>query len=614
MDAAEQERTFDGRLFAQDLSNAPGVYRMYGAGDAVLYVGKAANLRKRVASYFRDDLPSRRIGHMVKQIVRMEVTVTRTEAEALILENQLIKSLKPRYNILLRDDKSYPYLVITDETWPRIAFHRGARTLAGTYFGPYPSVNAVRATLDLMQKIFRLRTCEDAVFRNRSRPCLQHQIGRCSAPCVGLIGTRDYDAAIKRAALFLNGRSGELVDDLTRAMEEASQRLEFEQAAGLRDTVAAIRTVQAKQYVEGEQVDMDVLAVAMEAGTACVMVLSFRNGMSFGTRSHFPKCNGAESPEEVLSAFLAQHYLERTPPRELVLSHAVEDLGLLEKVLSETGGRKVEIKHQVRGERARYLAMAMQNAQMALATERHGKQAQLHRLQDLQRLLGLDAAPQRIECFDISHTQGEATVASNVVFDAEGAVPGQYRRFNIEGITPGDDYAAMQQALSRRFKRALEQGVLPDVLLIDGGEGQLAQARGVMAELGIDGRAVHLVGVAKGVARKPGDETLILPDGRQLKPGAASPALQLIQQVRDEAHRFAITGHRGRRQKARDTSTLERIEGIGAKRRAKLLKHFGGLSGLKGAGVEEIARVDGINRALAERIYAQLHGIDRVPG
>lgn len=614
MQEAEQERIFDGRLFAQDLSNAPGVYRMYGAGDAVLYVGKAANLRKRVASYFRDDLPSRRIGHMIKQIRRMEVTVTRTEAEALILENQLIKSLKPRYNILLRDDKSYPYLVITDETWPRIAFHRGARTLAGTYFGPYPSVNAVRATLDLMQKIFRLRTCEDAVFRNRSRPCLQHQIGRCSAPCVGLVGARDYAADIQRAALFLNGRSAELVDDLTRAMEEASQRLEFEQAASLRDTIAAIRTVQAKQYVEGEQVDMDVLAVAMEAGTACVMVLSFRNGMSFGTRSHFPKCNGAESPEEVLSAFLAQHYLERTPPRELVLSHAVEDGELLEKVLSETGGRKVEIKHQVRGERARYLAMAMQNAQMALATERHGKQAQLHRLQDLQRMLGLAAPPQRIECFDISHTQGEATVASNVVFDAEGAVPGQYRRFNIDGITPGDDYAAMQQALSRRFKRALEQGVLPDVLLIDGGEGQLAQARGVMAELGIDGQAVHLVGVAKGVARKPGDETLILPDGRQLKPGAASPALQLIQQVRDEAHRFAITGHRGRRQKARDTSTLERIEGIGAKRRAKLLKHFGGLSGLKGAGVEEIARVDGINRALAERIYAQLHGIDRVSG
>jgi excinuclease ABC subunit C len=394
-------------------------------------------------------------------------------------------------------------------------------------------------------------------------------------------------------------------------MEAASQRLEFEAAAHLRDTIAGIRTVQAKQYVEGDQVDMDVLAAVLEAGTACVMSLSFRNGMSFGTRAYFPKCNGAETAQEVLSAFIAQYYLERSPPRELVLSHAIEDQVLLETVLSQLGGRRVEIKSVVRGERARYLEMAMQNALSALATERHGKQAQQLRLRDLQTLLGLPETPGRIECFDISHTQGEATVASNVVFNSEGAVPGQYRRFNIEGITPGDDYAAMHQALSRRFKRALEQGIMPDVLLIDGGEGQLAQARAVLAELDIT--QVALVGVAKGVARKAGDETLILPDGHQLKPGADSPALQLIQQVRDEAHRFAITGHRGRRQKARDTSTLESIDGIGAKRRSNLLKHFGGLAGLKGAGVEEIARVEGINRALAERIYAQLHGLDSVP-
>ena len=605
------DSAFDGRLFAGDLSSAPGVYRMYAPDGSVLYVGKAANLKKRVASYFRDDLPSRRIAHMVKQISRMEVTVTRTEAEALILENQLIKSLKPRYNILLRDDKSYPYIVITEETWPRIAFHRGSRTLSGSYFGPYPSVTAVRTTLDLMQKIFKLRTCENAVFRNRSRPCLQHQIGRCSAPCVGLIGAREYDASIKRAGMFLNGRSKDLVDDLTRAMDEASQRLEFENAASLRDTIAGIRTVQAKQYVEGDQVDMDVLAAVIEDGTACVMSLSFRNGMSFGTRAYVPKCNGAERAEEVLSAFVAQYYLERPPPRELILSHAIEDQALLETVLSEFGRRRVEIKDSVRGERARYLAMAMQNAQLALATERHGKLAQRNRLHALQELLVMAEPPHRIECFDISHTQGEATVASNVVFNAEGAVPGQYRRFNINGITPGDDYAAMQQALQRRFKRALEQGVMPDVLLIDGGEGQLARARAVFAELGIT--SVVLVGVAKGAARKAGDETLILPDGREIKPGAESPALQLVQQVRDEAHRFAITGHRGRRQKTRDTSTLERIEGIGAKRRASLLKHFGGLPGLKGAGVEEIARVEGINQALAERIYAQLHGIDLVP-
>lgn len=601
---------FDGKLFCADLSTAPGVYRMYGEQDTVLYIGKAGNLKKRVSSYFREDLPSRRIQMMVRQIQRMEVTLTRTEAEALILENQLIKSLKPRYNVLLRDDKSYPYVLISDEAWPRISFHRGARSIAGNYFGPYPSVVSVRSTLDLMQKIFKLRTCEPAVFKNRSRPCLQHQIGRCSAPCVGLISPREYDASIKRASLFLNGRSGELVDDLTQSMEAASLRLEFEAAAQLRDTIAGIRTVQAKQYVEGEQVDMDVLAITMDGGSACVMSLSFRNGMSFGTRAYFPKCNGVESSAEVLSAFIAQYYLERTPPRELILSHAIDDQLLLETVLSQIGGRRVEIKSTVRGERARYVAMAMQNAVSALATERHGKQAQHQRVLALQAMLAMPEPPVRIECFDISHTQGEATVASNVVFNAEGAQPGQYRRFNIEGITPGDDYAAMHQALSRRFKRALEQGVMPDVLLIDGGEGQLTQARAVLAELAID--SVQLVGVAKGVARKAGDETLILPDGRQLKPGADSPALQLIQQVRDEAHRFAITGHRGRRQKTRDTSTLESIEGVGAKRRSSLLKHFGGLAGLKGAGVEEIVRVEGINRALAERIYAQLHGLDTV--
>jgi excinuclease ABC subunit C len=411
--------------------------------------------------------------------------------------------------------------------------------------------------------------------------------------------------------MFLQGRSNELVDELTRNMDAASQRLEFEQAAALRDTIASIRKVQAKQYVEGDQVDMDVLAVAMEGSTACVLCLSFRNGLSYGTRAYFPKCHGMETPAEVLSAFISQFYLERSPPKELIVSHPVEDQDLLQSVLSEIGKRKVEIKPNVRGERARFLDMAKHNAQLALATERHGKQAQQQRLVALQKLLGLDSPPQRIECFDISHTQGEATVASNVVFNEEGAVPGQYRRFNITDITPGDDYAAMHQALTRRFKRALEQGVMPDVLLIDGGEGQLTQARDVLSTLGIG--SVCLVGVAKGPERKAGEETLILPDGRHLKPGVDSQALQLIQQIRDEAHRFAITGHRGRRQKARDTSTLESIEGIGAKRRAGLLKHFGGLAGLKGAGVEEIARVEGINQALAERIYASLHGIDLVP-
>lgn len=348
------DNAFDGKLFVHDLSNAPGVYRMYGAEEVLLYVGKASNLKKRVANYFREDIESRRIALMVKQITRMEVTITRTESEALILENQLIKSLKPRYNILLRDDKSYPYIIISDETWPRISVHRGSRTKAGRYFGPYPSVVSVRDTLDLMQKIFRLRTCENAVFRNRSRPCLQHQIGRCSAPCVGLISPRDYDASIKQSALFLQGKSTELVDELTTNMVAASQRLEYEQAANLRDTISSIRKVQAKQYVEGDQVDMDVLAAVMNAGIACVMSLSFRNGLSYGTHAYFPKCNGAESVAEVLSAFVSQFYLERTPPKELILSHTIPDQMLLQNVLTDLGKRKIEIKSQVRGERARF--------------------------------------------------------------------------------------------------------------------------------------------------------------------------------------------------------------------------------------------------------------------
>jgi excinuclease ABC subunit C len=600
--------SFDGKAFVRDLTTAPGVYRMYAADDSILYVGKALSLKKRVGSYFLKAQTSTRIALMVAQIARMEITVTRTEAEALILENQLIKSLKPRYNVLLRDDKSYPFILITDETWPRLGFHRGPRAAPGRYFGPYPSVGAVRETLDLMQKLFRLRSCEDSVFRNRSRPCLQHQIGRCSAPCVGLVATRDYDAAVRRAGLFLDGRSDELVGELARSMETASARLDFEQAAQLRDQVAGIRKIQARQYVEGEQVEMDVLACAMEQGTACVLLLAFRNGMNLGTRSFFPKINGAETPEEVLTAFVSQYYLEQRPPREIVLSHAIDDVELLEKVLGTQAGRKVEIKSSVRADRARFLELAKNNAVLALATERSSSLAQRHRLESLQALLELPAPPQRMECFDISHTMGEATVASCVVFNEEGPVRGQYRRFNITGITPGDDYAAMHQALERRFKRAIEEGVLPDLLLIDGGAGQLAQASSVLADLGVTG--VVMIGVAKGEERRAGHEALVFPDGRELRPGAQSPGLQLIQQIRDEAHRFAITGHRGRRQKTRETSRLEDIAGIGPRRRAALLKHFGGLTGLKGAGAEEIARVAGINAALAARIYASLHGLE----
>jgi len=599
---------FDGREFVRDLTTAPGVYRMLAADGATLYVGKAMSLKKRVANYFRADQPSLRIATMVAQIAAIDVTVTRTPGEALLLENQLIKSLKPRYNVQLRDDKSYPYLLLTEETWPRVAFHRGPRARAGRYFGPYPGAGAVRETMDLMQKIFRLRSCEDSVFRNRSRPCLQHQIGRCSAPCVGLVAPRDYDADVRRAALFLAGRSNELVDELARGMDAASARLEFESAAALRDQIAGVRKVQARQHVEGEQVEMDVLACAMDAGSACVLLLSFRDGMNQGTRPFFPRLNGADTPEEVLGAFVGQYYLERKPPREIVLSHDIPDLELYEAAFSQSAGRKVELKPSVRGERARYLELAQRNAGHALQAQANSAAAQARRLRDLQELLSLPAAPARIECFDISHTMGEATVASCVVFDGDGPVRGQYRRFNIQGITPGDDYAAMRQALERRFKRAVEEGVLPDLLLIDGGAGQLQQASEVLAALGVAG--VAMVGVAKGEERRAGHEALVFPDGRELRPGAESPGLQLIQQVRDEAHRFAITGHRGRRAKVRETSRLEDIAGIGPRRRANLLKHFGGLAGLKLAGAEEIAGVAGVSTALAARIYASLHGLD----
>lgn len=599
---------FDGKAFAAGLSLAPGVYRMYASDDSLLYVGKAGALRRRVSSYFSNTPKTPRILSMLSQVARMDVTVTRTEAEALLLENQLIKSLAPRYNVLLRDDKSYPYVLLTQESWPRIAFHRGPRAVPGRYFGPYPSAGAVRETLNLMQKLFKIRNCEDSVFRNRSRPCLQYQIGRCSAPCVGLVEPAGYAESVRQAGLFLDGRSDELSGELSAAMEAASERLEFEEAARLRDLIGSIRSLQARQYVDGHAADLDVLACAMRGSSACVLLLAFRDGRNLGTRTFFPRTNGEESANEVLAAFVSQYYGEQTPPQEIILDREIPDAELIETALSTSAGRRVQLKWNVRSERAGYLDLARRNAEIALVTELTSQGAQTARSEALQELLGLAEPAQRIECFDISHTMGEATVASCVVFDANGPVRAQYRRFNITGIEPGDDYAAMHQAIERRFRRAVEEGgVLPDVLLIDGGAGQLAQARGVLADLGVD--SVVLVGVAKGEERRPGHETLVLADGREVRPGAASPALQLIQQVRDEAHRFAITGHRGKRQKARMTSKLEDIPGIGPRRRASLLKHFGGLAGLKAAGADEIARVEGINAALAERIYANLHGL-----
>ncbi|MCC7248250.1 MAG: excinuclease ABC subunit UvrC, partial [Lysobacter sp.] len=428
-DASTEREPFDGRAYARELTVAPGVYRMYALDDSLLYVGKAASLKKRVGSYFTKALPARTAA-MVSQIARMDVTVTRTPTEALLLENQLIKSLKPRYNVLLRDDKSYPNVLVTREAWPRIAFHRGPRSVPGRYFGPYPSVLAVRETLNLMQKIFRLRNCEDSVFRNRSRPCLQHQIGRCTAPCVGLVSAQDYAESVRRAALFLDGRSDELSAELTAAMEEASAALAFERAAGLRDQISAIRKLQARQYVDGQAADLDVIACAMQGAHACVVLLAFRDGRNLGTRSFLPKTNGADSAEEVLAAFVSQYYGEQPPPREIVLDRDIPDREWVEEALAAAAGRKVQIKTHVRAERAGYLDLVRRNAELTLAGELGSQAAQRARVESLREMLGLDEAPQRIECFDISHTMGEATVASCVVFDGEGPVRGQYRRYN----------------------------------------------------------------------------------------------------------------------------------------------------------------------------------------
>ncbi len=611
---SDEHVPFDGKAFVRDLTSAPGVYRMYAADDTLLYVGKAASLNKRVASYFNKALTIR-IATMVNQIARIEVSVTRTPAEALILENQLIKTLKPRYNVMLRDDKSYPYVLLTQEEFPRVALHRGPRAIPGKYFGPYPSVYSVRETLNFMHRLFKLRNCEDSVFRNRTRPCLQYQIGRCTAPCVGLIDAESYAHDAHRAELFLSGRSEELGRELTAEMEAASARLDFEGAARLRDLLTGVRKLQSHHSLGNDGNDTDVLACVLRNGHACVMLLSWRDGRNLGTRSFFPRLNGEDSAAEVLAAFVSQYYGDHPPPREIWLDQDIPERELIEEALNEASLHKVRLRTRFRGERAAQVDFVRRNADVALSSELASNAAQKARLDSLCELLGLEAPPHRIECYDISHTMGEATVASCVVFDENGPVRGQYRRFNIAGITPGDDYAAMRQVLTRRFKRAMDSlaegeapaNPIPDLLLIDGGTGQLAQARAVLNELNVEG--VAMIGVAKGPERIAGDETLVFPDGRELHPGRQSPGLQLIQQVRDEAHRFAITGHRGRRQKARTTSRLEDIPGIGPRRRASLLKHFGGMVGLKAASAADIARVEGVNAALAERIYAALHGL-----
>jgi len=599
---------FDPKSFVKTLAALPGVYRMLDERGRVLYVGKARDLRRRVASYFRENQASAKTRSLVAQIRAIEVTVTHTETEALILENTLIKEHQPRYNILLRDDKGYPYIHLSADDFPRLALHRGAKRASGRYFGPYPSAGAIRDTLNFLQKVFRLRQCEDSFFRGRGRPCLQYQIKRCTAPCVGLIDREGYRQQMQDAVLFLEGKSGQVVADLVRRMERAAAALDFEAAALCRDQIVELRQIQERQHVEVENGDLDVVACAVRGGVACVQAFVFRGGRLLGNRAFFPRLPEDEDGVAVLQAFLAQHYLDKEIPAEIVVSHEPAEAALLARALSERVGRRVAIGARVRGERARWLEMATRNAEHALAAHLSSRAGIRHRLAALREALGIADDLTRLECFDISHTRGEATVAACVVFGEEGALKSDYRRYNIEGITPGDDYAALHQALLRRYTRLQqENGRLPDILFVDGGKGQLAQAGDVLEGLQVAGVAV--VGVAKGPDRKPGLETLYLfgADRAIILP-ADSAALHLVQQIRDEAHRFAITGHRQRRARTRTASALDGIPGIGPKRRQALLKQFGGLKQLARAGVEDIGRVDGINAELAQRIYDVFHG------
>lgn len=608
--ASESEQPPELSAKVRNLPERPGVYRMLDRDGEVIYVGKARSLRRRVSSYFSEAQKPIKTVRLVERIADLEVTVTHTEAEALILENQLIKEHLPRYNVLLRDDKSYPYIYLSDhQQFPRLSFHRGARSGKGRYFGPFPSSNAVRQTLAYLQKVFPIRQCRDGFFKNRSRPCLQYQIKRCTAPCVGYISEQDYAEDVRHVTYFLAGRSAELIDELGGRMEKAAEQWCFEDAARLRDRIATLQQIQQQQYVarEGEH-DMDVVACVMAGDSACVQIFFVRSGTGLGNQSFFPRIPAGAREGEVLAGFLAQYYLGREAPAELVLNRPVPQTELLREVLRTASGGRVEISHRVRAERRRWVAMAEENARYALASRTASVAGQRQRYNALAAVLDVDTPPQRIECFDISHTCGEATVASCVVFNQEGPLKSDYRRFNICDVEPGDDYAAMEQALRRRYQRVSSGEVpLPDLLLIDGGRGQLARAQAVLVELGIEGVAV--MGIAKGPERRPGEETLLLAGGSdKIELSANSPALHLLQQIRDEAHRFALGSHRQRRANNRRESALEQIPGVGPRRRQSLLKRFGGIRGVRQAGVDDLLAVPGISRGLAQRIYATFHG------
>ena len=602
---------FDPKPILKNLPNLPGVYRMLNAEATVIYVGKAKDIKKRVSSYFNKNLPSPRTRMMVSQITNIETTVTRSEAEALLLENNLIKGLLPRYNVLFRDDKSYPYITLTNDKFSRLAFHRGAQRKGSQYFGPFPNSVAVRESIQLLQKVFKLRTCENTVFSNRSRPCLQYQIERCTAPCVDYISPENYANDVNMAALFLNGKTNEVMNALGDKMNTAAANQEYESAVIFRDRMQSLRQVQAKQFVSDFSVnDADVIALADNNGGHCINLVMIRGGRHLGDKSYFPKNSqdalGKVEPTEMLEAFISQHYVaQNTPP--LIVCGVEFDAKPLEQTLGELIERKVRIQTNTIGDKRVWLKMAQTNAELALTQQQQSSSNQAVRLLALREALKLPDNIERMECFDISHTMGEATVASCVVFDKGDLQNGEYRRYNITGITPGDDYAAMRDVLTRRYKKvAAGEGVRPDLVFIDGGKGQLGVAIDVMQEVGLED--ILLIGIAKGEDRKPGLETMIFGDtGEMVNLPSDNMGLHLLQQIRDEAHRFAITGHRAKRAKARITSSLEDIDGIGAKRRKALLTRFGGLDGVKNASMDELAEVDGVSKNLAQTIYDALH-------
>lgn len=604
----DQPISFDGKAYAKRLTNGPGVYVMRDADGVTLYVGKAANLRKRVASYFDARPKISRLMRMIARIRSIEVSITRSEAEALLLENEYIKSLMPRYNVLLKDDKSYPWVMVgTEHPFPRIAFHRGAKDKDKEYMGPYPSASSVRESINLIQKLFLLRNCEDSYFSNRSRPCLQYQIKRCTAPCVGKVSEDEYAGQVEDALLFLRGQSQKVIRRLIGRMEKAAGKQNYEQAAQYRDQINHLKRMQAQQFVSAGNGDLDMIALARLQRSCCIEVMSVRGGRSLGKRDYFPVQAEGHTDAEVLNAFVGQYYRERMPPPEIIVSHPFEEQEMFENIFTERIGRKVQIQPRPRSHRKQWLELAGRNALNALNMRASESSRIDHQFEELASLLQLVDVPQVIECFDISHTSGHKTVASCVVFGHEGPIKSRYRRYNLKGFEPGDDYAAMREVLGRRYRKlATEEGVLPDLILVDGGKGQLAIAIEVLAECGLS--EIPLMGVAKGPARKAGYEQWILPVApHNLQPGPESSASHLIQQVRDEAHRFAITGHRGRRQKAAVHSVLEDIPGVGAGRRRTLLTHFGGLQGVRKAGIDELAGLPGINRQLADRIYQALH-------